>query len=115
MKNVVIAMVLAVVSVAQPVQAAIQFDVDGRVSHVTNYDGPSLTAAEVLGLGAAMAVGQNVGNVYGVAGAAGAVIAWGAWRTAKYRPQATKDQIHASMLAKSLEPKAGTLGELLNR
>lgn len=40
------------------------------------------------------------------------LITWGAWRTATYRPQAVKDQIHTSLAQKASVPHPGTVGEL---
>jgi len=41
-------------------------------------------------------------------------LVWGAMRTAKYRPQATKDAIHASLERQALAPVPGTWQEMLN-
>ena len=104
--------------------AAIEFDPSGRVYSTGPYEGPGFSLLDLVWLGATYAPVQAVHsfarssqgflqthNMLSVA--ALSTIVWGAQRTAHYREDATKSEIHANLASIARQPVPGTIREIL--
>jgi hypothetical protein len=104
---------------AQPAQAEIY--INGQAPEANSpvkqgeYSGPDMNLAEWAGLAYAVAAAQVLRpEALGGGAAMLGVMTWGAWRTAQYRPNATKQAIHASIALQDERPVAGSVAEVLN-
>ena len=92
---------------ASTVSADISYDAKGRIVQTGVYDGPSLGQDDLLGASGLLQVigGLALSAHPALIGAGEATfLYWGAQRTAKYRPQEVKDQIHASLATQVKDP-----------
>ena len=120
MKHLVIGVMLMGILLAgmEPVQAAVGYTDTGKVAASAGYLNESASDFDLVDAGA---VGVMLSNVaiyqYNPALAFSVLpvefIVWGAYRTARLRPQAVKDEIHQAMAVKAKLAQAGTVAELL--
>lgn len=113
-----VALALALVVAAWPFdrQVACADPTNQGVAWATDdYDAVPFTRQDAVGAAGVVAEALLLNLTHPMvldAVAVGAVIGWGAWRTAKYRPQDAKDRIHAALAARPEPPTPmmGTLG-----
>ena len=111
--------VLGLLMLSTTAQAAVSFDSQGRLIMSGPYEGPGFTttdAAAIAGIATGSLLFYNYQHpMSGLGFLATTSLAYGAWRTAKYRPQASKDAIHAALNAKCEELKGpGHAPSILN-
>ena len=121
MKNFMVRVLMALSLVVGPTASAfagISYDAYGRVvndGQGFDYESYPFTTEDLAVIGASAVAFPtiyqfNPAIVQAVAPAT--VIVWGAWRTAKYRSQEAKDEMHSALLKQRQYAPAGSITEL---
>ena len=120
MKQLLVAGLLTVLTVQAPLaEAGFYYDSRGKTV-ITNevYDGPGFTLEDLPGLGfittwTAVVLSGVFSEPAALAPLPLAIIAYGAWRTNKYRPEAVKARIRENLRKKAEAPHPGSTREVL--